>query len=127
MKTLVQSIEIPPTMPMNPFGEYTHLLRLSFKHEDEGDQGFRLPSIYCLYCRKDNTLSQITEEGVAEVCIAAAFKGAEISRPGNQSELLEALKTARSVLGTLLQSDSGTYINAQTQINEAIANADGSH
>lgn len=37
------------------------------------------------------------------------------------SEALAALKTARSVLGTLLQSDSGTYANATTQIDLAIA------
>lgn len=81
MKTLVQSIEIPPTMPMNPLGEYTHLLRLSFRHEDDENAGLRPPIIYCLYNRKDNTIGQITEAGVAEFTTAVAFKNAETSRP----------------------------------------------
>jgi hypothetical protein len=81
MKIAVQNIEIPPSMPLNPLGEYTHLLRMSFLHEDEVQQGIRSPSIYLLYSRKDNTVGQVTEEGAAECCIAVAFKGAEMSKP----------------------------------------------
>lgn len=81
MKTIIQSIEIPPTKYMNPLGEYTHLIRLTFQHGDEEWQGVRAPIVYLLYCRKDNSLAQITEEAVAELCIAAAFKNAETSRP----------------------------------------------
>lgn len=38
-------------------------------------------------------------------------------------ELLEALQLAQSILGTLLQSDSGTYSAGQEKINAAIAKA----
>jgi hypothetical protein len=81
MKTFVQSIEIPPTMSLNPLGEYTHLFRLTFQHEDERQQGLRSPSIFLLYSRKDNTVGQVTEDGAAECCIAVAFKNAETSKP----------------------------------------------
>lgn len=69
---------------------------------------------------KEGSIASISRYGAKDE--TAEANAAFIVRACNSHDaLMSALKTANHVLGILLQSDSGTYAEAQEQIKSALA------